>query len=230
MSPHAAQLIWTWVGVILTLCIFSFLYKENPFYRFAEHLMVGVMNAYSLAFLYYLVILPVLIKPLGQAFHIAFTTGPSASLFLPSSGPSFFLFVPGLIGCMYFLRFVPKYAWTVRFPIGIFMGYYTGVAIPAAFEGSVFPQMKGTVVTRASFGDLAGGIWAVLVLIGVLTTLAYFFFSKEQKGILKWSAKSGIIFIMVGFGASFGFTVMARVSLAIGRFYFLLRDWLGILT
>jgi hypothetical protein len=39
----------------------------------------------------------------------------------------------------------------------------------------------------------------------------------------------GIIFIMVAFGASFGYTVMARISLLIGRFYFLLHDWLPII-
>jgi hypothetical protein len=230
MTPHTANLIWTYVGVFLTLCVFSFLYKENPFYRFAEHLMVGVMNAYSVALLYQLVIVPVLLNPLGQAFHQAFTQGLSPQLFNPVAPANFILLVPALIGSMYFLRFVPKHAWMVRFPIGIFMGYYTGVIIPAVFEGSVFPQMKGTIVTRSSFGIPLDGIWAVLVLLGVLSTLAYFFFSKEQKGVLKWGAKSGIIFIMVGFGASFGYTVMARVSLAIGRFYFLLRDWLGILS
>jgi len=34
--------IGTWVAAFLTLSIFSFLYKDNPFYKFAEHLMVGV--------------------------------------------------------------------------------------------------------------------------------------------------------------------------------------------
>ena len=34
---------------------------------------------------------------------------------------------------------------------------------------------------------------------------------------------------MVGFGASFGYTVMARISLFIGRLQFLLGDWLGII-
>ena len=67
------------------------------------------------------------------------------------------------------------------------------------------------------------------MLVGVLATLTYFFFSREHKGVLKWSSKTGIIYVMVGFGASFGFTVMARISLAIGRFYFLFRDWLGVL-
>jgi len=68
------------------------------------------------------------------------------------------------------------------------------------------------------------------VLVGVVTTLLYFFFSKEHKGIWKLGARTGIVYIMVGFGASFGFTVMARVSLVIGRMMFLLRDWLHIIT
>jgi hypothetical protein len=224
------DIVWTWVGVFLTLSVLSFLYKENRFYRFAEHLVVGVANGYSISFLFHLVLVPVMIKPLGQAFSLAFKNGLSLQLFNPTAAANFTLIIPTLIGCMYFMRFVPKYSWMVRIPIGIFMGYYTGVAIPASFEGSVFPQMKGTLVTRASFGQFLPGLWAVLVLLGVLGTLTYFFFSKEQKGIYKVGAKTGIIFIMVGFGASFGFTVMARISLAIGRFYFLLRDWLHIIT
>ena len=34
-------MIETWIAAFLTLCVFSFLYRENPFYRFAEHLFVG---------------------------------------------------------------------------------------------------------------------------------------------------------------------------------------------
>jgi hypothetical protein len=39
----------------------------------------------------------------------------------------------------------------------------------------------------------------------------------------------GIWFMMIGFGASFGYTVMARISLLIGRIQFLMTDWLGFL-
>ena len=35
-----------WVGALLTLMILSFLYRDNPFYRFAESLFVGVSAAY----------------------------------------------------------------------------------------------------------------------------------------------------------------------------------------
>ena len=51
----------------------------------------------------------------------------------------------------------------------------------------------------------------------------------DRKGILKPLSSAGIIFIMLGFGASFGYTVMARISLLIGRFQYLFHDWLGII-
>ncbi len=222
--------LWVWAGVILTLCIFSFLYRDNPFYRFAEHLAVGLANAYGLALTYHQVIVPVVLQPLGTAFKTAFTQGPKPELFQPMSPANFWLIIPLVIGLLYFTRFIPKISWMVRIPIGMFMGYYLGYEVPVAFEGSVFPQMKGTMLTRASFVHPMAGVWAVVVLIGVIGTLAYFFFSREHKGILRTAAQTGIIYVMIGFGASFGFTVMARVSLVIGRFYFLLRDWLGLIS
>jgi hypothetical protein len=57
----------------------------------------------------------------------------------------------------------------------------------------------------------------------------YFYFSKKHEGALGVSAKIGIYFLMVSFGAAFGYTAMARISLLIGRLQFLLGDWLGII-
>jgi hypothetical protein len=224
------DILWIWVGAFLTLCVFSFLYRDNPFYRFAEHLFVGASNGWTVGFYWHRVLKPIMYDPFVQACTIASQKGISADLFNPVAKANFLIIVPGLIGLLYFMRFVPKHSWLVRIPIGIFLGYYIGLAVPAAFEGTLFPQVKGTLLTRASFATTWGGIGAVLVLIGVVATLVYFFFSKEHKGIWKLGARTGIVYIMVGFGASFGFTVMARVSLVIGRFIFLLRDWLHIIS
>ena len=38
LSPN----IGVWIAALLTLGIFSFLYKDNPVYKFCEHLFVGV--------------------------------------------------------------------------------------------------------------------------------------------------------------------------------------------
>lgn len=73
------------------------------------------------------------------------------------------------------------------------------------------------------------GISQVVVLIGTLTVLIYFFFSIEQEGAVGTASNIGIYFLMISFGASFGYTIMARMSLLVGRLEFLLRDWLGVL-
>ena len=35
-----------WIGAALTLMVLSFLWRDNPFYKFAEHLFVGVSAGY----------------------------------------------------------------------------------------------------------------------------------------------------------------------------------------
>ena len=80
-------------------------------------------------------------------------------------------------------------------------------------------------------GSLVNGsadiILTIIVVVGVLSTLIYFYFSKEHTGVLGATAKVGIWFIMIAFGAHFGYTVMGRVSLLIGRVQFLVEDWIG---
>jgi hypothetical protein len=208
---------WVWVAAVLTLAVFSFLYKENPFYRFAEHLFVGVANGYAITFYFHRVLVPYLISPVGR-------------------GEKLWLIAIAMVGALYFTRFIPKISWLVRIPIAVLLGYSSGAYIPRAIDAQILRQLRATIITRASFADsLSGpgwqlGIWAVIIALGVIATVTYFFFSAEQKGILKPVSRVGIVFIMVGFGASFGYTVMARISLFIGRLQFLLGDWLGLLN
>jgi len=68
----------------------------------------------------------------------------------------------------------------------------------------------------------------IIIALGLLFTLIYFYFSVEHKGPVGVASKIGIFFLMVSFGAAFGYTVMARISLLIGRAYFLFHDWLHI--
>jgi len=204
---------WIWIAALLSLAIFSFLYKENPFYRVAEHVFIGVANGYLVTFYWHNILVPVLFKPLFAGRLI--------------------LIISFIIGTLYFTRFIPKISWLVRIPIGITIGYYTGAYIPAIIQASIIRQVQGTILTSTNFAAWNAGpwgiLWSVIVFIGVLCTLSYFYFSKEHKGVLGVTSRIGIVFVMIGFGAAFGYTVMARVSLLIGKFQFLLGDWLGII-
>jgi hypothetical protein len=206
---------WVWIAAILTLAIFSFLYKENPFYRFAEHLYVGIANGYAITFYWHRILVPSLFDRVGSA-----QTPVSTKIWLIAIA---------IIGALYFTRFIPKISWLIRIPIAIVLGYASGTSIPRAIDAEIIRQAKATIVTRASFANWQTGLWALVILFGVITTISYFFFSTERKGVLKPVSYVGIIFIMIGFGASFGYTVMARLSLFIGRLQFLLGDWLGLI-
>lgn len=201
--------VWIWIAAILTLGIFSFLYRENPFYRFCEHLFIGITNGYAITFYWHRILVPSLINPVSR-------------------GEKLYLLIFAFIGALYFTRFIPRLSWLVRIPIAFVIGYGAGAAIPRTIEASIVEQAKATILQRPHFGNFFDGLSTIIIFLGVIATIIYFFFSKERKGVLKHFAYSGIIFIMLGFGASFGYTVMARVSLLIGRLTFLLRDWLGI--
>ena len=104
------------------------------------------------------------------------------------------------------------------------MGYSAGVDIPRIMQVDVFYQIRGTVAPFASTDSIWTVINSSLIMLGLICTLVYFFFSREHKGITGGLSEIGIIFLMIGFGASFGYTVMARISLLIGRVDFLLQN------
>lgn len=202
---------WVWIAAVLTLCIFSFLYKENAFYRFAEHLFVGISAGYGVAIYWNNAIVPNLYVPIVHQHN-------------------FWFIIPGLLGLLFFFRFNAKTGWLILIPLAVLLGTGSGMALAPTIQADVLKQMQ-SAISDATNLELGGWslVWGLVAFVGVLTTLSYFFFSREQKGALKVSANIGIWFIMIGFGASFGNTVMARVSLLIGRVQFLLTDWIHVI-
>ena len=90
----------------------------------------------------------------------------------------------------------------------------------------LFSTDYGQSLFSASVGTIIDNI---LVAAGTFAGLIYFFFSKEHKGAFGATAKVGIWVIMITFGATFGYTVMSRMSLLIGRMDFIFGDWLGLI-
>jgi len=194
--------IGVWVAALLTLGILSFLYKDNPFYKVAESIFIGVSAAYWFVYMIYNVLKPNLIGNL-QKGHWEY-------------------FIAAILGVMMLLRLVPKIGWLSRWAIAFMIGTGAGLNFIVYLQSNVMKQIKGTLVPLNSIGN-------IIMIVGVVTGLIYFFFSAEHKGVLGGAAKVGIWFIMVSFGASFGYTVMARISLLIGRMHFLFSDWLRLL-
>ncbi|UCD17419.1 MAG: hypothetical protein JSV44_00465 [Candidatus Zixiibacteriota bacterium] len=213
--------IWTTLGAFLTLCIFSFLYQDNPFYKLAEHLVVGVSAGYFVIILWHNGLQPNLFDRLND--------GNWYLLWLDSSKPWYM--IPAILGVMMWTRFSRKWSWISRWPIALYMGIATGVAVPLEMKNRVNVQLYSTMkdIEWGSFlgnGLLDGGsgLAELIIFLGTVSALFYFFFSKEHTGVFKGVARFGIWILMIGFGASFGYTVMGRISLFVQRIQYL-GDW-----
>jgi hypothetical protein len=201
----SAVMIGAWVAVGFSLCMYSFLYKDNPFFKFGEHVFVGVSVGYLLTITYYQVMTNKLYVPMTQQ-------------------GKWWLVVPAFLGLLLLARFIPSVAWLSRISFAFLLGISSGVAIPRQISSFILKQVEGTVKPLVTIGEggiawvTLAGVNALLVLLGVVSVLFYFFFSIEHKGTVQRVARVGIYFLMVSFGAAFGYTVMARMSLLIGRF------------
>ena len=205
-----ATLIGAWVATGLTLFIFSFLYKDNPLFKLAENLYVGVSVGYTIVKTYDTVILHLIWKPIVE-------------------NQEWTLLIPVSIGLLMLTRYVPKAAWLSRYAFAFIVGVGAGLAIPRTVSSFILKQIEDTVrpllmlvpgdgVTFSwNLLNPASSINVIIVLIGVSSVLFYFFFSVEHSGPGKAVARTGVLFLMIAFGAAFGYTVMARMSLLIGR-------------
>ena len=202
------QTLGIWIGALFTLCILSFLYKDNPFYKFAEHVFVGISAGYGVALQYHNVFLPNLWRPLMAG--------------------NLLMIIPLIMGGLLFTRFFANISWLSRWSIGMLIGIYSGIAIIGFGSGDLVSQIHGNLLPLWGT-DLFTALNNWILTVGLIACLVYFFFSKEHKGSFGVVARMGIYFLMISFGASFGYTVMSRMSLLIGRFYYLYGDWLNIL-
>jgi len=232
-----------WLSVFLTLSIFSYLYKDNPFYKGAEHLYIGVSAGYVAVISFWQQIQPNLFGRLWpqieanaemgiikstwyfiyEIFNWLSTLGGwlERSMF-PENGIKGFdkiellYLLPFMLGIFMLLRLVPSLGWLARWAIAYIVGMAAGLRFYGFLNSDVLMQVKAATV------DFSGDWWSIfnglILLIGTLSGLVYFFFSKEQSGIVGKVSKVGIYFLMIKFGASFGFAVMGRISLLIGRF------------
>lgn len=213
-----------WVAALVTLFIFSFLYKDNPLYKLAEHLFVGVSAGYYIVLNFWTVIYTNLYSPLAAAFGGTLEGGPFAA----SQGDyRAWYILPGILGFLLFTRLSSKIDWVSRWSLAVIIGVYAGLKTTGFAQGDLVAQVEASLRPLWIPGDLLGSLDAIIFTVGLIASLLFFFFSREHKGALGAASRLGILFLMVSFGAGYGYTVMSRISLLVGRFQFLLEDWLG---
>lgn len=201
------DVLGAWVSIFLTVCILSFLYEDNPVYKLAEHLFLGVSIAIGIIEGYFGTFKPNMIDHLAE--------GRLLSL------------VPLVLIVLLFAKLVPKLDWLARIPIAFIVAVYAGVKLTGEANANLMTPISSSMVDFAQLyrdygwysasDDYAGVISGVVLVVGLCATLLHFYFSAAHNRPLRVVSRVGVLTLMLSFGASFGYTVMGRISLAIGR-------------
>ena len=226
-----SRTIGIWVAALLTLCIFSFLYRDNPFYKLAESLFVGVSAAYWMVVGFWDVLVPNLFDKL---FPSAIQSWAMPGLWPEHKQWWWVSLVPLTLGFMLLMRLAPRGGWLGVWPLAFIVGTFAGLRLVAFVQADLLSQVRASIIPIVALDSsnslrLQQTLENCVLLTGTLVCLVYFFFSVEHKGTVGRLSKLGIWVLMITFGAGFGYTVMGRIALLAIRLEFLFDDWLWLI-
>lgn len=166
MSP---DLITGIIAFLFTLMIFSYLIEDNPLFRIAVHIFVGISAGYVASVAIRQVLWPDLLLPLVNGFLNGMST-QQAILAVP-------LFLCGLL----LMKAWPPISRLGMPAMGLLVGVSAAVAVGGAVNGTLLPQANATIVAFDvnKFTSPEALLDNLLVLAGLVTTLAYFHFGAR---------------------------------------------------
>jgi hypothetical protein len=230
----------TWVAVLLTLFVFSYLLGDNVLYRLAEHIFVGVAVGYATVVVFHSILAPKLLLPLVEALR----DGDWNTLWP--------LLLPLILGILLLTRAFKTtgpVSWLGSLSVALLLGVGAALAIQGGLFGTLVPLVDATTdIMRYARGyrswTIGGGqglglvvFSGVIVLIGTIGVLLHFSFGASREGRLgalrRWLVRTwgglGRWFIFIAFGAILATTFVSRLSLLVGRIQFLLDAARGLL-
>ncbi len=202
------QLIGTIVAVILTLMVYSYLIGDNPLYRLAQHIFVGVSVGYITLVVIYNVIVPFV----GRALE----DRPWLDRALPV--------LALLLGVLLWFKVARPRNIFSNAVLAIIVTTAAALGLGGTLVGTLLPQMQATMLPLN--GDLYTIVGNIVIIVGVIASLGYFYFTARVDGTrtitASYVATAGRWFMMVAFGTLFGFAVTSFFALLADRIKFLI--------
>lgn len=205
------------IAFLLTILIFSYLIGDNPLFRIAIYLFIGVSAGYIAAITWHQVLWPRLFQP--------FFGGDWATLFLAV--------IPLLLGALMLGKLSPRLAHLGNLPMAFLVGIGAAVAIGGAVTGTLLPQTINTLdllstwrATPNPWERIGEGL---IILGGMVTTLTFFHYGVKASPlgprrnrlitILAWI---GQIFLAITLGVLFAGVFAAAMTALVERWIFIL--------
>ncbi len=200
------ELVGTLLGFFLTIAIFSYLLGDNPLFRLAVYLFIGVTAGYTAALLLFTVLWPQMFQPLLNG----------------SMAERAVALIPLILGILLLMKISRPLGRLGNPSMGMLAGIGAAVAAGGAISGTLFPQVGASIRTlspEGGMGLLNGGI----VLLGTISTLAYFQFSMRRSETPKPGlfvdvlGDIGHIFIAITLGVLFAGVYLAALTALVER-------------
>jgi hypothetical protein len=214
------DIILMFVSFFLTLFIFSYMVGDNRFFRFATYLFIGVTAGYVTLIIIYQVILPRLLIPLVSG----------------STHEKLLAVIPFVLSLLLLFKLMPPITRWGNLSMGYLVGVGAGVTIGGAVLGTLIGQISAVSTmfdvrtVEGTTNDLMTQVLSgVILLLGTVSTLAYFHFGAKQKGdeepkrhvLIEGFAGIGKIFLAITLGALFAGVYMAAITALIERLDFM---------
>jgi hypothetical protein len=207
------ELISALLGFLLTLMVFSYLIGDNPLFRVAIYLFIGVSSGYAATVIVNYVLIPRLGSLQGNDIN---------QLMLVA--------IPLLFGVTLFAKLFPRFSWIGNFAMAVLVGVGAAVAIGGALLGTLMPQLGSAISMfdlRAA-GGVARLLQGVVMLGGTVFTLASFHFSAgraadgtpKRNPIIEGIAWVGRLFVAITLGVLFAGVYMSALTAMIERLSF----------
>jgi hypothetical protein len=214
------------ISAILTLFVYSYLLRDNALYRIASHLVVGLGVAYALTVAVHEVLLPKLLIPL-QA---------TAAGTLERQD----LLIPFALGMLLLAKAVPAGARLGNSPLALLLGVGLGVSVGGALLGTLLPQLRATMLPLAPAGGVGftQAILNIVVVLGTVLALLSFTYTRSRHAPTiegtniaaadhpTFVRRLGQWIIMIALGVILGGTILTYSNALVGRWDFLINDWL----
>jgi len=183
------------VSTTLILVIYTILYRENPAFRFGEHLLVGATVGHALVLGVFQIRDLAVIKI--QSGLVTGNLGDIAYI------------IPLILGAMIYLQYSKTYRYLSKVSIALMLSVGISLSIRGLLFVNVIGQIKGAIRPLTS-------IQSVVYLIGVVCVLLYFVYEKRASDIAGPLPKIGRYLLMLTMGAYFANALLGRLSIVIG--------------
>jgi len=199
------------IAVLLTLLVFSRLLGDNPAFRVVQYLFVGTSLGYAFVVVYHQVLRPNAIVMAGS---------------LANPAQLAFLVVPWALGLLLLARLTRRQqlSWVANVPLALLFGIGTALAVGGALKGTLVPQLLDSA--RPVGGGPLQILGSVLLVLGVVLTLCYFYFTVPRTtaggSVVAFGARIGRWLLMVAFGFFFAGALLSYITALNARIEFIL--------